>query len=503
MTTADMIHTLISRGDYDALRGFHQTLRSAAICLNEDQDKPLFCLLLDYAERYNMYPSYAQLEAYILNSRHVGGKLNHDLLALRLKELAKTQDATAIHAGSWTQIMDDYTHAGRTAYHRAGLLHALQILVGGVLGDPKMKTKNMAGPDDMMRFLMENAAKDFTLPSVAPEGAWRENADLSADAMIDGLKDSIKSRCYTGFKHIDEALAIGPQQTIRYVGILGFSNHGKSTLLRTMAYSMAKSGKRILYIAREDSALNTWGQLSFLHSYQRPDLNLPAASVWKSQPQRVTAEHLDNLRLLIDDLQHGTSVPGEIVVKTCPTWAEIIRELEVGLNGKPYDVLMVDYLVHLDVGVTGQKMHDEIKGIFKKAQSLSLDYKGGRGLVVITPIQSNKAGMKAADELEGAEWGVYPDLGSVEMYTDAARDLDLIIGCWHKGTLRNQDIFKLSCIKSRERFFEPHFVQIDRRTRMVSDLPGGPKCDVGQISTYRSEAMDATITKEELRAHSY
>ena len=60
---------------------------------------------------------------------------------------------------------------------------------------------------------------------------------------------------------------------------------------------------------------------------------------------------------------------------------------------------------------------------------------------------------------------------------------------------------KISCLKSREDFFEPHFVAIDRRTRMVMDLPGAPKADHRKIATYREEWNDASLTDEEITAY--
>jgi hypothetical protein len=369
------------------------------------------------------------------------------------------------------------------------------------MGDPIKKTQDKMGVDDAMTFLRDWQAKDFTMPTTAPEGAWKSNAGLSADALIESLKDTIKERCYTGFRHIDEAVTIGFKQSTKYIGILGFTNHGKSMLLRSVVYNMAVAGKRILFIALEDSALNTWTQLSFLHSYTRRDLHVPPINVWKNQPQQVTPDQQDNLRLLIDDLQHGDSVPGEIVVKTLSKWQEIVQELNAGHNGQPYEVLALDYLAHLETGAAGPKMHDAYKTLFKQAQRLALDYKDGRGLVVLTPLQANKVGMKAADDAEDDDWGVYQDLGAVEQYTDAARDMDLIIGLWNKGELKAQSMMKLSCLKSRENFFQTHLVRVDRRTRMVMDLPGAVKADMGSISTYRSEAEDAELTPADLAAY--
>jgi len=504
-----LINTLITRGKYEELRGYHHTIRVAAIyialCSDNEYDRHLVIAVLEYAERYGEYPTYDQLEEFVTSSPHreTGTGNIGDMLGMRCREIADAK--IAVHQGSWRQMMDAVCVTGRSAMYVQALQRAMAIISAGAsVPGAKLKDPDPLPADRVaaaLKYFDEVRAGDFTVPPSSPEGAWRENADLSADALIDGLKDTIRDRCYTGFKHIDDVVTIGPKQPVRYIGILGFTNHGKSMLLRTMVYNMAKAGKRILFIAREDSALNTWTQLSFLHSYSRRDLHLPPVNVWRNQPHKVTAEEQDDLRVLIDDLQHGKSVPGEIVVKTLGKWAEVLQELEVGHNGKPYDVLALDYLAHLDTGMTGPKMHEEYKRLFKEAQKLAIDYKGGRGLVVITPLQANKAGMKAADEEEEDKWGIYPDLGSVEQYTDAARDMDLIISVWHKGALKDTATMKLACLKSRENLFNPHFVRIDRRTRMVMDLPGHAKSDVHMISAYHAEADEAQLTTEEVAAY--
>lgn len=504
ITTDQLLHTLIERGRYDQLRGYHQTIRQAVAHMREDheQDRILLRCALDFAERYDAYPAYQQLEEYVSRSPHVDSRIDgQGLASMRCHEIAEAD--IPIHQGSWPQILDEYVIGARQAMYVESMKNALACIVAKA-ELPTLKTGVQLTDAERvtaaLKYLDEVRRKDFTLPPSSPEGAWTENADLSADALVDALKDTISDRCYTGFKHIDRNVVIGPKQSIRFIGILAYYNHGKSTLLRQMAYNMAESGKRILYIAREDSALNTWTQLSFLHAKKRSDLDIPSAKVWRENPRSISAEHQDNLRVLIEDLQYGGKVRGEVVVKTLDRWQEIVRELDTGLNGKPYDVLMVDYLAHLKTEHGGAKRRDEVLEIFTSAQALAQDYKGGRGLVVITPLQANKQGMKAADEAEGEDWGVL-GADAIEQYTDAGRDMDLIISVWHKDPLRVQDMMKIGCMKSREGRFATHFLRIDPRTRAVLDLPGGPKSDVMKISTYRHEVEEAELTPEEIAVY--
>lgn len=180
--------------------------------------------------------------------------------------------------------------------------HAKMIAEAGMDIDKKTTLK---GVDDAWRYIQQEREKDPTLPFQVPQGPWREKADEGANVLIEGLQDTIRERVYTGFKHIDSVVTIGPKQSVKYIGILGFSNHGKSMVLRQMAYNMATSGKRILYVPREDSPRNTWLQLSFLHAWTRPDLDIPSVNVWRNQPEKVTKEQVDNLMVFPYSVSSG------------------------------------------------------------------------------------------------------------------------------------------------------------------------------------------------------
>lgn len=492
---ATVIKTLIERGNYVELRDMHDIIRIAGAHTTVRQDDVdhyhILCCCLNYAQKFGRYPSFPELEQFIQGPNVGTNGQSRDSWGLKTKELADTPDMGWVYSGSWPQLLDEFTQHGRMCMYLNALYMMKSMLGGSAVDLPGIKVTPETTATELIPLALKYfdgvRRKDFTLPSSVPEGAWRENAELGAEVLLESLKDTLKDRAYTGFSRIDSTTVIGPKQSIRYIGILGFSNHGKSMFMRSMAYNMAKSGKKILYIACEDTALNTWTQLSFLHSYTQTDLDIPPINVWRNQPQSVTERQQEDLRLLIDDLQHGGSVAGEIVVRTLPRWADIQQELETGLNGKPYDVLMVDYLSHLDTGASGTKIHDEIKVLFKKAQALAIDYKAGRGLVVVTPLQAGKKPMQEADSAEGEDWGVYNDLGAVDYYTDACRDMDLVIGLWHKGDLKTQSMMKVSCLKSREEPFETHFLTIDRRTRMVMDLAEVPTAH--KMSMYRDPVL--------------
>jgi hypothetical protein len=509
ISTELLLHTLITRGNYDELRGFHETISEAVRHMRDDDtphDGTLLYVALKYAEHYLKYPTYRELEEFVFSSPHLDSKIDGaGMVAKRCRELSEA--SISAHQGSWCQILDDYTVAARQMMY----VRAMKTAIGCISvradlptanGKPAPALTDAERVTAALKYLDEVRRKDFTLPPSSPEGSWKENADLSADALIDGLRDTMKERCYTGLRHVDHAVTIGPRMENRCVAIQGYTHHGKSLVMRTLAYNMAAAGKRVLYVALEESALNCWTRLSFLHAYRKPELDIPSATIWQHAQKRITPEHEENLRLLIDDLKFGKSVTGDIVVVTMNKWADVVRELETGHNGKPYDACFIDYIAHFSTGQTGQCEKDEIRSIFKAAQSLTQVYRGGRGLVIVHALQANKAGMKAADEEEGEDWGVYAD-GSIEQFTDAGRDADLIIGVWSKGLLKDQGVVKLSCLKNRggARRFAPHFARIDARTGMIYDLAGGPKSDISMISTYKRAEEEAALSPRDIAAY--
>jgi hypothetical protein len=507
-----IIIALMDRGVVDDFRAHHIAMARAANYMPGTTHYKLLRAVTMYGEAIGNYPP--NLDAFIEWVRTSGRIKANDQLILHTMELMRDLESEmgdSLRSKMELKAMvDDLLLKGRNALYQVHWTEAAQFLTVNVnapsweSGKPNKPTYT---EDQKLPVALEYIAKarqlDWGLPSLAPEGKWKESGDHQIANLREGLQSTMDARCWTGLKHIDDAVAIGPKQDIKYVGILGFTNHGKSMLTRSMTYDMAAAGKRILYVAREEDAITTWLQLSWLHAHQRHDLNIPPIGVYKRTPLKITPEQWDDLQILQDDLRSGQTVKGEVKVVTHAKWDDIVAEVNSGLDGKPYDVLVIDYIQHLQA-TNPKNEKDEIRAIFKSAQALSRDYHGGRGLVVISPLQANKEGMKAADAEEGDEWGVYQSLGAVEMYTDAARDMDLVIGVWNKGPLRDKALLKLSCLKSRGDglWFPTHHVRVNRRTRRVQDMNGRPIADTDKLPLhlFRNNVAAQTISHDEEQA---
>ena len=495
-----LIHNIITAGKYEDLRGAHSTLRTAAIHLAEpgSLNRGVFRFVLDYAEQYGRYPTYPELIEYVETGIHNSDD-GKNQIADAARELAGMNIAP--YQGSMAQMLDEVIVTARIQMHHRAFTEARSILGGSPPLDKWGKPRQIAPSarvDEAIKYINTVRATDFTLPPRSPEGSWTENAELSADAMIAGLRDTVLERAYTGLRHVDARCLLGARQEARTIGILGWSHHGKSLLMRQIAYNMRMAGKRVLYIALEEKAIHCWTRLAYIHNFDKK-LNIPAASMWRHNPKAITPEHQDNFRVLTDDIQHGCG-EGDIVVHTHRQWEDIVREVN---TGAPYDALFIDYPGHLTTGQTGPKHDDAILQIFHEIQALSLTYKNGRGIVIVNGVQANKTAMGKADAAEGDDWGVYSDGGAFQQYTPAYQDLDVVMGVWLRGPLRHQSMLKISNLKNRggDDLFPPHFISIDPTTSALEDLPGGPKCDLARIATYRQELEESKLEAEDIEAH--
>lgn len=490
MIAGRLAHALVAGGNFSALRTAHETIRKAAPHLAEDDFGDVLPFLLDLAEQVRRYPTWRELEEYISHSPKLGLDPSYRTsLADNLKQLVKLNVGETASPDVVPQLVEQLVTEGQIAYWKANWRTAGGI---GAQGNPVPGDKNSGlNPPrsewvkNAQRYLAEQAKNDFALPPQAPEGGWKENAALATDALIASL-DTPTNRCLTGLRHIDAAVAIDRRSDCRCVGILGYTNEGKSQLMRTIAYNMASSGKRVLHIPLEESPQAVWEQFSFLHSYHRPDLDIPPQAVWKSQPHKITMKHKENLRELIRDLQSGKTVTGEIVVMRRMTWPEIVQEVNAGHNNQEWDCVFIDYLAHLETGNPAKK-HEIISATFDHLQALSGSYAGGKGVVIVTGLQAGKKYADAAAAEEGEDWGVYPQ-GAIDWYTNANHALDLIISIFNRKPAKDMGLVKLACYKVRgAASFPPHFVQVDKRTRRILDLPGKPVGNHLDIKAQREE----------------
>lgn len=352
----------------------------------------------------------------------------------------------------------------RARYWAVGTHRAKTIALGSIKDpdDPRGE-RLLSGVDDMHRYLAQWKAKDRFLRSNEKEGSLHDNLELVSEHLLKMTKNVEGSRCYLGFSEIDNKVAVGPSLTHRVIALTGFFGHGKSGILTSILYRLMLQGKRVLVIPLEFSVEDLWARVCWHHLKANPDLDLPGLQFWEANGNKVTDANKETMAELLRRVK--ADLPGHLDCYDRRIWQEI-REIAESAK-EPYDVIMVDYIGHLSWTGWGKDRREGINAIWHDAQSLTQNYKSGRGIVVISPLQVNKEGLEAAKKAEAGspEWGIYPQT-AIDTFTDAIRDIDLSIGIFSDGYLKESSKAKLSCHKARGCHFFPFIVQAHPVTRL-------------------------------------
>jgi KaiC/GvpD/RAD55 family RecA-like ATPase len=459
----ELVRILIRDNPHDVLVPLRDRLERALDWLGDSSPYQTAALCtLWYDRKYGRFPdSFDTLRSYIgLNPDSKKNLVHAEAIVLpELDELA----ALFTPLPNLDFLVTATVEAGRVAYY-IGTYKLAQAIANGSMEWPKKDGKS--GIDAARQWVQHRQERDIFVGGKTLDGGWVEHAPEISKMLDDHLDNAERYRIYTGFQKIDDHVVIGPKNQ-RWIGILGYTSHGKSAFLLAMIYNMARAGHRVLLVPREFSADEAWLRLTFMHSEHVEHGDMGSLDQWVLRPSTVTEDQRIAKNLVLKDLQDRVTLKGGIDVKQLARWEEIVDHLEANKKRWGHDVLAVDYLAHLEV--EGRDQMEAKKQLFRKAQMLSMDYNNGEGLVVITPLQANKKGMEDAAAREGALKGVYENLGAVDWFTQAAQDMSLVLSVWHED---NKDVdFKIHCLKSKGQTFPDHLVYLNPETRYIADQP--------------------------------
>jgi hypothetical protein len=338
---------------------------------------------------------------------------------------------------------------------------------------PTAKDPDLQGFDDAFNYLKQSIHEMPVKLTDVEEDPRPVNLacwDVATN-LIASLDKTGRKRVKTGFKVIDHDVAVGPDGA-KFVGILGGSNHRKSGFLLSLVYNMARDGQKILLVTRESSKENVMRKLIFYHSKTVNETSVGALSDWElGRVSKNDTEKHKRLQWVADRFFADGRITGEIHVVEYATWDEIVARLDS--EEDKFDVVAIDYIAHLEVPPNPRDPHAETTKLFDKAQALSRGDENHKGYIVITPLQANRAGMKAAAEREGDDAYTFPpgEASSIEWYSRAYQNMDLIVGIYNVPAL---GMVKIGCVKHRDgKYFDPHWLQVDPRTQLIEDLPSG------------------------------
>lgn len=336
-------------------------------------------------------------------------------------------------------------------------LFAADYVAGIVVAGPTKKVgkfKDPSGCDDAKAAFLKLMARDLKSEASAPAGILHEHVDEIGATLDEKLQpQDATGRIKIGFPHVDNNIIIG-KKNLRFVGILGMSGDGKTTILNTIVYDILCGGHDVLYVSLEHDPTEIWEFMAFLHSsHEDYDFRLPPLTDWElaSDPEsgkKVTQRDLENMSRILRDIRERRNLPGLLDVQQFRNWESIVAHLETNHKENRYDVLVIDYIARLDVEGDPRYRDQQIKSIIHKAQSLTRSFDENRGLVLISPMQVNRQGNKAANAAE--ESGTRYDLNSISNFSEYQHDMDYIFSVWSDGDMKDRNELEMQTIKIRK-----------------------------------------------------
>jgi hypothetical protein len=499
---ARLVKALIRENAYDLLIENRKYLEFALPILEDEHSTKALAAFIDCALKINKCPKNIStvLDHVINNTHHNPDFEKSDLFEQQLTAIKNDEDEQDDEVDA-AQLADRvYT----TAYEAR--LSQIYTAAGKIATGTKNPHTKEAGPDAAKAYINEEEQKLVKKAPPQASGDLIENIDF-IEKYIDGFIIGQSKRVYTGFKKIDEVTLIGRNQRNRWIGIMGYTHHGKSLLLTTMIYNMACAGANVVLVPRESSVEEAWMTLVWLHhSKVCPDRPLVDKAEWMRSGADVGTENYNTVKMILKDLKEGTSIPGKLIVEPCRSWEEIEEKLRMTNKKRNYDVLAIDYFAHLDTagGSKGDSDIDKYKKALRKAQLLTLDGVDNdkSGLVIITPLQVNRKGYEECSKQENDLYGVYQNLNAVEYFTQAAQDMDCVMSVWFEGDSCkevNPQQMIVHCLKGRGNMkFPTHRLAINPMTGMLHDFnapAGGSTAATEYTAESLGDPSDVLYTK--------
>ena len=313
---------------------------------NDDESMAELCkVVMDYDAQFGHTPSLKELSEYWLLRGHQPNEFGFDTENLRflqeeIETLVKENDIAITEVSKIEPLIMGIIDSARKAFHRAAGKTYSSLASGSVdVGkhDPRRATIN-----DAMAYIRDMWAKD--LPDMIPQlsGPLDENKAAICE-VLDAFRNSVGSeRLVTGLESVDATIPI--TRTMRpMVGIMGHAHSGKTTLLTSMAYNTALSGRNIAIFSKEHQAQSVWTALALLHSHQyRDEFVIPGLSKW--QNGQVTDERdMHNMARVLRDIEERKTLPGRVDVQPLKSWDQVVQHLEANDNIYRYDAVFIDY----------------------------------------------------------------------------------------------------------------------------------------------------------------
>ncbi|HVJ06752.1 MAG TPA: hypothetical protein VM554_00030 [Acidisarcina sp.] len=475
-----LIAAIIKQQPYDTIRDYTPNLRWAIKSLVDDAGVPALSLCLDFIEQMKKCPtSIADLREFGTARSEYG---NRWILIVENLSLVETGDPDGVADAEVLTV--NMINQGRVSYFEKTFQHGINIATGRV-PDEKKGGDAPRGVVDAMAFVRKRAAEDPITPGFRGiEGDIIEASEEISDNLDAILRREQGDRFLTGLPSIDTRMVIGPKN-LRWIGVLGYTGSGKSTFCKSLMVHFAVQGARVLFVPCEETpekamATMIWTYAAYIDPRVDPwVLDLPSLNDWETQPDTISAEGVLAKDTLFDRFRHAMA--GSIECTHAETLDDVLEHYHTHRTRKRYNVICIDYVALM--GVEFKNTSEEVAAHsrdFKRLQAFA----NHEEVVCVTPLQSNRAGFSAADKDEDDQlWGCYRDCNAVDTFSAASQGMDVVLGVWFRGPLKETNTMRISLPKPPRsglgfEFFDVH---VDPTSRCVRELTPEQAADVRDI----------------------
>jgi len=265
--------------------------------------------------------------------------------------------------------------------------------------------------------------------------------------------------------------------------LLGYTGQMKSTWLWNIIYHAAIwYGKNCVVYSMEMSAKALQDTFLVMHCQHRKFEAQFGAMLTitydRLQKGLLTPKELDVVHAAIEDMATNPAY-GQILYKE-PESDQTVGQIKAWAEAKDQsvcqiDLLGIDYLALVNPTSGGQSMRESAIAnlTMREAKQMAMTFRGGRGVAVVSPFQSNRKGYQEAIKASGRY-----ELPALAWAPEAEKSADLVYSVFLNEQLRANNQLQVGNLKARDRrlIVDPITLMADPNLRLIEDFdPYNPR----------------------------
>lgn len=437
--------------------------------LSQVEDK-LFRFIVSFSLEHQEAPSYELTNRYIESENDAP-----------LTQLVEDCFLTAPKSGAtFKEVFEQEVREQFTSHLKSVAQESLLISAGH-----STLKENPKGPEEAVDYLFSTVRMPLNKDSsAAPIRINDATSYLKKE--YDARETTLNSSgIMSGYKFIDTRTGgIAPKSLYFHAG---FAGHLKTTLALNMILTARKSGKNVLLFTSEMPQQDVMFTLYAMYSRDIADGHEPLSQFKLLRGQLNSAEKTFFYEVQ-ERFNNETGCGSIRVIDSADfsTWASIKARTIYEDKRETVDILWVDYLTRLALGDTGRRFRDEVSARnedIADAKRFAMSFRKGTGLVVCSPFQINREGLKKAS-LNGGKF----DATALYQYSSAEKEADLITYIYCDAHMATTLQPTVGIIKNRWGPItdEPEFLQIDMDSRRIME----PFTNFGRLNSIEEVSLD-------------